>query len=84
MSAGTPSVDHDSLDDLLTTQQFAERHPKRFPNAESVRQMTRTFRAELTAAGALVQLGGRMLLHGEKAPRVLLEAGARAAARRVR
>ena len=84
MQTDTPHEDGSPFGGLLTAAQFQQLHAGLFPTVESLRRAARACRPQLTDAGAIIQVRGRVFLHEEKASKVLFNEGLRAAARRVK
>lgn len=72
------------LDDLFRPDALQAANPHVFPSVASLLWFERVNRAELLAAGALVELAGRKMYRGSVFVAKALEIGARRAAARVK
>lgn len=70
------------FDDLYRPEALAAANPHVFPSVASLLWFERVNRTELLAAGAIVELAGRKMLHGPRFVTAALEIGARRAAAR--
>lgn len=75
-----PSHHPPQFDDLYRPEALQAANPHVFPSLASLQWFERVNRAELLAAGAIVVLAGRKMLHGRRFIATALEIGARRAA----